>query len=222
MSSWISSCPSRLQLRFETSTQDADTRQAFMFRCTGSFVQLCHRLTWYFVHFCLQDGCFVLDYCTRLARFFVHLAQLLVLEDESYVHWGQVCPYYRWIGDACDGKWLWQWSNCSSVAFSPCAPLCSFIAFIWCSGCDTGFGHTTAITLCDAGFTVFAGCLNSNSRHELEKKTKNPSKVSFVTGLPPNAFSSWNTLSVCVCQWVPTFASRLVYSFTKFHPLFTR
>ena len=52
-------------------------------------------------------------------------------------------------------------------------PLC------W-AGCDTGFGHATAITLCDAGFTVFAGCLNFNSSvcQALKEKTKNPSKVS--------------------------------------------
>lgn len=47
------------------------------------------------------------------------------------------------------------------------------------SGCDTGFGYQTAIKLCDDGFTVFAGCLDSQSDEcaALKEKTKNPDKV---------------------------------------------
>ena len=38
------------------------------------------------------------------------------------------------------------------------------------TGCDTGFGHDFALTLAEAGFTVFAGCLREESCGPLKAK----------------------------------------------------
>lgn len=47
------------------------------------------------------------------------------------------------------------------------------------TGCDTGFGHITAISMCNSGFTVFAGCLDDKSPEsaQLVQKCKDASKV---------------------------------------------
>jgi NAD(P)-dependent dehydrogenase (short-subunit alcohol dehydrogenase family) len=50
------------------------------------------------------------------------------------------------------------------------------------AGCDTGFGHLTALTLNEVGFHVFAGCLlpDKDGARGLQIKAKNPTKMTIV------------------------------------------
>lgn len=66
------------------------------------------------------------------------------------------------------------YSNVWGRKFSPRDGKCVLI-----TGCDTGFGHVTALHLNEVGYTVFAGCLrgDGDGANRLRQQCKHPEKM---------------------------------------------